>query len=64
MATKWFASITILQDRNKTSFTFSITPELIRHDVTMPFFIEVDEIYNLLHAWHRLYITSTMPLKP
>ena len=31
------------------SFTCSANPyfELIRHDVTMPFFIEVDEIYNL-----------------
>ena len=26
--------------------------ELIRHDVTMPFFIEVDEIYNLAAMSH------------
>ena len=30
--------------------------ELIRHDVTMPFFIEVDEIYNLAIDFSVEYI--------
>jgi len=46
---RWFVWTIILQDKNKISFLCSIILffELIRHDVTMPFFIEVDEIYNL-----------------
>lgn len=36
--------------------------EIIRHDITMPFFIEVDEIYNLACPASRS-ITSSTPSK-
>ena len=37
--------------------------ELIRHDVTFPLYVEVDQIYNLASPPHR-FITSEIPYKP
>ena len=44
-----FAWTTSSPARSRTSPTCSISPnfELIRHDITLPIFLEVDEIYNL-----------------
>jgi len=49
MAMKWFAWTTISLEKNRRLFILLDNPyfELIRHDVTMPYYIEVDEIYNL-----------------